>query len=447
MSNNNSGEKLTREINLTQATAINMIDMVGIGPFVVLPLVFLNMAGSSAILPWLLGAAVACIDAFTWSELGTKFPFAGGSYNFLRETYKPFRLGGFFSFLFIWQTIIQAPLVIASGSIGFAQYASYLYPLTPIQQKIVSGTLVIALTALLYRKIGSVGKISLILWGGVMCTLAWIIFGAATHFRSSVFMANNILPHELSFAFFGVLGMSTVQTIYCYLGYYNVCHIGGEVQQPKRVIPRSMFLSIAGITFIYLAMASGISGVLPASTIRGSQFIVSTFIEFIYGKQAAYFATILILWIAFASLFAVMLGYSRVPYAAALDGNFFRVFSKIHPTKHFPHISLLTLGAIAFCFSLLFKLKEVITAIVVMRIIVQFIGQTIGLILYRRKKRNESFPYTMPLFPLPAIISMVFWGCIFLSTGFQFMLYGCAAIILGSLVYYIRKRAGFTSGD
>src|ERR1700694_1116764 len=173
-----------RALGLKEAVALNMIEMVGVGPFVVIPLVIKAMGGPQCLLAWAAGAVLALLDGFVWSELGAAMPLAGGSYVFLREAYGPGRMGRLMSFLFVWQTLIQAPLSLASGAIGFSQYASYLYPLRTNGQKAVSGALVILLVVLLYRRIASIGKISLFLWVGVVGTILWLIWGGATHFHA-----------------------------------------------------------------------------------------------------------------------------------------------------------------------------------------------------------------------------------------------------------------------
>lgn len=430
--------QLNRSLNLLQATAINMIDMVGIGPFVVLPLVIQMMAGPNFIYAWILGALISIIDGMIWSELGAASPLAGGSYNFLRESYGKEKWGRLMSFLYVWQTMIQAPLVIASGAIGFSQYFSYLVPLDTIQKKIVSGSLVILITFLIYRNIKTIGKISVFLWAGVIITLLWLIIGGITHghWSASFSEPGSLALGNLSFV---VLGQASVKTIYSYLGYYNVCHLGGEIKNPEKNIPRSIFISIAGISVLYLAMNLSVVSVIPWQEAQHSEFIVSTFVEKIYGSAAANFATGLVLWIALASLFAVMLGYSRVPYAAANDKQFFPVFAKRHPTKNFPHISVLFLGITAFVFSLLFKLADVITGILAMRIVIQFIGQAAGVIILRKKNGTAHLPFKMPFFPLPVILAIVIWGFIFISTGTTFMLYGLIVIILGIIAFLIFK--------
>lgn len=441
MARGSQGGSLERGLGLKEGVALNMIDMVGIGPFVVAPLVIRAMGGPQSLVAWAGGALLATLDAFVWSELGAAMPRAGGSYVFLREAYGPGRLGRMMSFLFVWQTLIQAPLVIASGAIGFSQYLTYLAPkLGPYGQKGVSGALVILLVALLYRRITTIGKISLFLWAGVMGALAWLIWGGATHFNPKLAFTYPPGAWDLNGAFMAGLGSAMVSTIYTYWGYYNICHLGGEIRAPERNIPRGIFLSIGGIAVLYLAMQASILGVLPWREAQESRFIVSAFVERLYGTAAANVATLMILWIAFASVFAALLGYSRVPYSAALDGNFFSVFSRLHPKKNFPHVSLLFLGALAFAFSLLFKLSTVIAAILAMRLLIQFIGQAAGVMLLRRRWPPEKLPFKMRLYPLPALLTIAGWLWLFTRTG-EAMWWGLLVISLGVVVFM--ARAGF----
>lgn len=429
---------LDRKITLVQATALNMIDMVGIGPFVVLPLVIQMIGGPHFIFAWLAGAFLSVVDGMIWAELGAAYPKAGGSYNFLKESYGK-KWGRMMSFLYVWQTMIQAPLVAASGAIGFAETSTYLYNFSPLQQKFISGSLIILLTFLLYRKIQTIGKIGVVMWIAVLATLAWIIFGGITHHTIS----NDWIPSQENFSFslfFVALGQASVKTVYSYLGYYNVCHLGGEIKSPEKNIPRSIFISIIGIAVLYLAMNVSVVSVIPWQEAQHSKFIVSTFIERIYGHSAALVATILVLIVALSSLFAVLLGYSRIPYAAAADGKFFSIFAKLHPKKHFPHISLLFICTLAFVFSLMFRLSQVISAILAMRILIQFIGQAIGLMLLRKRKGVANLPFKMPLYPLPVIVAILVWMCIFLSTGRNYALSGLLVIGLGIIAYFLAMR-------
>ncbi len=430
---------LERGLGLKEAVALNMIEIVGIGPFVVTSLVIRAMGGPQALIAWLLGALLATLDAFVWSELGAAMPKAGGTYVFLREAYGPEKWGRLMSFLFVWQTFVQAPLSIASASIGFARYAGYLHPLSTLETKLISGGLVVFLVILLYRRITTIGKISVLLWAGVVGTMLWLIWGGVTHFNVKIAFDFPPGAFHLSWVWFAGLGSAMVNTIYSYWGYYNICHLGGEIKDPEKNIPRGIFLSIAGITVLYLAMQTSILGVVPWREAQNSRFIVSTFVERLYGLHAAQFATGMVLWIALASVFSVLLGYSRVPYSAALDGNFFPVFARLHPTKRFPHVSLLALGGLAFLFSVTLKLETAIAGILSMRLLVQFIGQAIGVMALRRRWGVERLPFKMWFYPLPAVLTMLGWAWLFWQTGAT-RKWGIAEIALGALAFLIRAR-------
>jgi len=430
---------LDRKISLLQATAINMTDMVGIGPFVVLSVVAELMKGPWFLYAWLAGALLSFIDAMIWSELGATFPLAGGTYNFLKESFGP-KWGKLTSFLFVWQTMIQAPLVIASAAIGFAQYFTYIVPLNEIERKIISGGVVILIVFLLYRKIETIGKISVLLWMGVLITMACIIAGGFMHgnFLAPVQHINEGL--HVNGAFVAALGFASVKTMYSYLGYYNVCHLGGEIMQPQKNIPKSMFISVAGIAALYMLMNISVASVLPFDTIMQSPFVISEFMQALAGPVAATIITALVLWVAFASVFSGTLGYSRIPYAAAKDGAFFSVFAKLHPTKHFPYVSLLALGGVAFIFSLLFKIQNVINAILAMRILIQFVGQAAGLIILNKREGRKFMKWKMPFYPLPVILAIIMWLFIFISTSLSMAGAGILVISFGVIVYLIKSK-------
>jgi fructoselysine transporter len=430
---------LERKISLLQATAINMTDMVGIGPFVVLNAVAELMNGPWFLYAWIAGAILSFIDAMIWSELGATFPLAGGTYNFLKESFGS-KWGKLMSFLFVWQTMIQAPLVIASAAIGFAQYLTYIVPLDIIEKKMISGGVVAMIVFLLYRKIETIGKISVFLWMGVLVTMTCIIGGGLLHgnFLSPVKHINDGL--NINGAFAATLGFASVKTMYSYLGYYNVCNLGGEIVKPEKNIPKSMFISVAGIAVLYILMNISVASVLPPDIIIESPFIVSDFMQTLAGPVAATIVTALVLWVAFASVFSATLGYSRIPYAAAKDGAFFNVFAKLHPAKHFPYISLLALGGVAFIFSLLFKIADVINAILAIRILIQFVGQAVGLLILSKREGRNFLKWKMPLFPVPVILAIIMWLYIFKSTSMRMAASGLTVITIGIIVYLLKAK-------
>ncbi len=439
-------KQLVRGLGLKEATALNMIDMVGIGPFITIPLIIGAMGGPQAMLGWVFGALLALCDGLVWAQLGAAMPHAGGTYVFLREAFGPRRWGRLFSFLFIWQMLFRAPLSMASGLIGFSDYAGYLVPslLTDgegrlLAHRLLAGGVGVFIIFLLYRRITTVGKMSLYLWVIVMGTIAWIIFGGLTHFNAdAVFDFPPGAFDFWKFAFFAGLGNAMLVAIYDYLGYQNVCYLGAEIRQPERVIPRAIIYSILGIAALYFLMNVSLISVIPWREAIGSKAIVSEFMERLYGPTAGQAVTVLILIAAFASVWSLMLGYSRIPYAAALDGGFFRVFSRVHPKKNFPHISLLAVGGVTVAFSLLFKLREVIVALMAIRILIEFVAQALALFALRR--RGTHFPFRMWLYPLPALAAIAMWIYLFIVTGTYFILIGLGVLALGIVVYLVRAR-------
>jgi fructoselysine transporter len=450
-------QKLERGLGLVEATSLNMTFMVGIGPFVVIPLVVQAMGGAGSLVAWAAGGLLALFDGCVWAELGAAMPRAGGSYVYLREAYGAERWGRLLSFLYIWQTLFQGPLSVASGALGFADYSAYFTArsqhvagivgaLGSHSKNVIAGLIVVLVVVLLYRRISDIGRISVVFSAIVIGTILWIIWGGATHFNAQRVFESSGTNWNFSSLLFMALGHATVQTAYSYLGYYNVCNLGGEMKNPEKNIPRAIFISILGIMVLYLLMQTSILSVIPWREVAGSSYVASTFIERLHGSHWAMLATSLILITAMGSVFSAMLGYSRIPYAAAADGNFLRVFSRVHPTKHFPHVSLLALGAAAIFFCLALKLAQTIRAILAMRCIIQFIAQGVGLILLRRRwgslpgGASEKLPFRMWLYPLPVTIAIAGWAGIFLSTGTKPMLASLAAATAGILVYLGRAR-------
>src|SRR6202162_216444 len=451
-------EKLDRGLGLVEATALNMTFMVGIGPFIVIPFIIRAMGGPQCIFAWVVGAGLAAVDGCVWAELGAAMPQAGGSYVFLREAYGANSWGRLLSFLFIWPTIFSAPLSICSGALGFADYSKYLTAKFPVvtawlnantgqagealtnYNRTVALLLIVPAVLLLYRRITTIGKISTVLGVIVLGTILWLIYGGATHFNASNLFSFPLGAWSFSWIFFAGLGHASVQTVYSYLGYYNVCNLGGEMKNPERNIPRAIYFSIFGIALLYLAMQTSILAVIPWQEAATTPFVVSLFVERTFGMNWATLATALILVLAFGSIFSATLGYSRVPYAAALDGNFFSIFGRVHPTKHFPHISLLALGAASIFICLFFNLFSVIRAILAMRCLIQFVGQAFGLLLLHQRWKAERWPFRMWLYPVPAIIAIAGWIAIFVSTGRTPMLASLAAMSAGILVYLGRAR-------
>jgi amino acid transporter len=431
------GSHASRRFGVVQATALNMNNMIGIGPFITIPLLLTALGGPQAMLGWLAALVIVICDGMVWSELGAAMPGPGGSFGYLREAFGAQRLGRLMGFLFVWQFILSGPLEIASGYIGFAQYLGYIWHgLTPRTVFLVAAAVGILNIALLYRRIQSIASITVSLWVGTLATTIAVIATGMVHFDSRVAFDFPPGAFDFSLAFLIGLGAASRIGIYDYLGYYDICYIGDEVENPGRVIPRSILVSTIAVAVIYIGINLSIVGVLPwrtfvpAAAHPESNFIVSIFMEKIYGSGVATVFTVMILWTAFGSVFALLLGYSRIPYAAARDGYFFKPFGQLHPTKGFPHVSLLVLGVISILASL-FSLGIVIDALIATRILVQFIGQVVGVMRLRRTQPEMPRPYRIWFYPIPAFVALVGWIFVFVTTDMRIIGFGLGILALG----------------
>jgi basic amino acid/polyamine antiporter, APA family len=431
---------LVRGFGLVQATALNMSNMVGVGPFITIPLIIASMGGPQCMLGWLLGAGLALCDGLVWSELAAAMPGTGGTYLYLREAFRKTRLGEILPFLFIWQFIISGPLEIASGYIGFAQYVGYFWRgMGTAETRLVSLAVGILVVMLLYRRITAIGRLTVVLWIGMLATVLWIIASGIANFHPRVVF--DFPPGAFTFSrgFLAGLGSAMLIAMYDFMGYYDICYVGGEVRQPERVIPRSIIYSVLAVAAIYALMNLSIIAVVPWREAMSSKFIAAQFIEKLYGTRAASVVTVLVLWTAFASVFALLLGYSRIPYAAAINGDFFPVFGRLHPSGKFPHISLLVMGALSIVASL-WNLDAVISALLTSRILIQFIGQVFALHYLRKHRADIARPFQAWLYPLPSIIAFAGWAYIFLTSGWNFAAFGVLTLAAGVGAYKLWRR-------
>ncbi len=468
----NTQPTLTREVGLREATALNMIDMIGVGPFVTIPFIIQAMHGPQAMIGWILGALLAMCDGLVWAELGASMPQAGGSYQYLKESYGAQKLGRLMSFLFVWQLIFSAPLSIASGCLGIARYAAYVWPslgsvlldqnfsfglpglsfLGKLEFRllITNGTFIamlscLAAIALLYRRIAIIGKMARYLSAGVIGAILLVIIAGLTHFSATRAFSFPAGAFSRPGDFMLGLGAAMLIATYDYWGYYNVCFLGAEIRQPERNIPRAIIYSIVMVAALYIVMNISILGVMPwqelqqAATPESRFYVAATVLQRTFGNWAGTFGAFLIIWTAFASVFSLMLGYSRVPYAAAADNNFFPIFGKLHRKHQFPHVSLITLGGVAII-ACLFSLAQVIAALVVIRIMVQFLMQVIGLLILRARHPEFPRPFRMYLYPIPAFLALAgFIYILFVRPSIKEVRFGLVIAVIGMLLFLARS--------
>jgi amino acid transporter len=434
--------KLVRGMGLVHSTAVNMLEMIGIGPFITIGVILTAMGGPQAVLGWLLGAVVSVCDGMVYAELGAAMPGAGGAYIYFREAFNPNSWGVLISFLFLWETIFVAPLAISAACVGFAEYTHYFFPgLTHAGVGGVAAAVCVVVMWLLYRPIKTVGRMSVVILAAVLGAMLWVIISGLVHINTR--MAFDFPPgaFHLSKSFFFGLAAATLVAMYNYGGYNNITYLGGEVRNPSRNIPRAIVFSILIVAVLYLLMSVVIIGTIPWRDAAASQAVVSEFIEKLHGTRAAVVMTCLILIATLGGIFTMTLGYSRILFAAGAEGKFFKAFGRVHPTGHFPTISLIAISALAIplCW---FSLQGLLSALMITQIVFQFIPQIFAVFAIRVFRKQIQRPYGMPLYPVPAVIALVGWVYVAASPE-QRQYLGTAIILLtlGLAVYLLRARA------
>jgi amino acid transporter len=433
-------------MGLLQAAATNVIAMVGVGPFLTIPFMLTSMGGPHIIYAWFAGAVLALCDGLVYAQLGAALPGSGGAYLYLREAYRPFGLDRVMAFVFVFQTLLVAPLSIASGAVGFADYLQFYWTdMTPRQHDAVAAAVCIGVTALLWRHITSVGRLAVIMLAGVIVTVGWVIVAGLFSFSATQAFAFPPEAFQLDRDLAVRIGATAILAMYSYGGYSQVCNIAEEIKEPRTNIPRAIVLSIVGVAAIYSLMSIVILGLVPWEEARdtrtiASLFISRTFTDPTHGRAAGLVMTFLILFIAAASLYALVLSYSRVLFAAARDGDFFPVFARVHPTKHFPWVSLIAIGgfSLPFCF---FSLGQLVGWLMQVQILLIFVWQCAAVMLLRRYRPDIPQPFTMWLYPLPALVSLVLWIYIFLAGPREGILFAAAFLAVSIAAYVVfRKR-------
>ena len=455
-------QQLDRKIGLFQAVSINMSQMVGIGPFVTIPLMVGAFGGPQAIIGWIAGAILALTDGLVWAELGASLPGSGGTYVYLREAFQ-YRTGRLMPFMFVWTAMLFIPLIMSTGVQGLVQYLAYLWPSMTTGQGDIVGVVVIALVMLLlWRRVENIGRLTVVMWAVMIVAVAAVILAAFTHFHPSLAFTWPAHAVNLGSGTFW-LGFASGLTIgiYDYLGYNTTAYLGAEVRNPGRVLPRSIVGAIAAVMGIYLLLQIGVLGVVnwhdmlnPSNV--ASQSVASAVMQDTWGKGAADVVTVLILITAFASVFTGLLGGSRVPFDAAHDGVFFKSFGRLHQKHHFPILGLLAMGVVTTAGFLLARhvgssaahppLAILITLLTTVMIIIQSFSQIAAVIVLRRRQPNLKRPYHMFLYPVPLIVAGIGWAVIYgyadkANPGVHPIEWSIGWVALGVIAYLLWSKA------
>jgi amino acid transporter len=459
--------ELHRHFGLLQATALNVTAVVGAGVFVTIPLMLRELPGPYALLGWLAAGVLMLADGMIWSELGATLPGSGGTYLYLLEAYGRRRWGRLMAFLFIWQFLLSGPLEVASALIAGAAFSTALSPefatfnaqwtwkltiwpqfdvaimLSPSRLGAFGVGVLILL--LLYRRVASLGRLTVAFWLAVLAAIAWIMIEGALAFDPAVaFDFTGSTAANLGSG----LGPAMILAIYSYLGYYQVCYVGDEVREPSKTIPRSILLSVALVGVLFVGLHLAMLGTVPWRSVPTESpqiddfSLPAEFMRRLHGNTAATLITLLLMASCFGGVFAALLGFSRIPFGAARYGHFFAVLGRVHPVHRIPHVALLLVGGLTLFWSF-FDLEQVIKALISTRILEQFVAQIGAVVLLRHNQPERPRPYRMWLYPLPCGLALAGWlyayvaaGALFIGLGMLTLLGGVVAFLLWS--YYTR---------
>jgi amino acid transporter len=365
-------------------------------------------------------------------------PQSGGGYQYLLEAYGPKGAGRLMSFLFLWSMVTTMPLLMASGAVGFAHYAAYLYPaMTVWQTKLLAVSVCLVSMLLIHRRIDGAGRWSFALGAVVLMAALWIVGEGVLHARVNLITFPPGAWH-LSREFFVGLGGATLYAVYDYGGYNTVCSVGGEVVRPEVTIPRAIIVAIVVVAALYVSMNLTIIGVMPWQQAMQSTYVVSDFIEGLHGRAAASLMTVLILITSLASVFANMLGISRVPYAAAAQGRFFRVFARLHPDG-FPSWSVRFTGFTSALLCLL-GLDALIRIVTVSWVVVGSLAVAGAPMALRAARPDIHRPFRMVLYPIPVLIALAGWVFIVLTSGVEYIVISFLLLAAGVGAYLWRAK-------
>jgi amino acid transporter len=462
---------LQRHFGLLHATALNVTMIIGAGVFVTIPPMLGALPGPYALLGWIAAGALMLIDGMIWSELGATLPGSGGSYLYLLESFGRERWGRLMAFLFIWQFLISGPLELGSGLIAISQFSGSLSPaFTKFNEewthsivlwkseelaisfgpsRVIGLLMGVLIVVLAYRRITTLGKLAITFWLGVLAVSVWILIEGALHFDPAVAFRFTG-PAKSWPADFGTgLGAAMRLAMYSYLGYYSICYLGDEVREPGRVIPRSIFFSALLVCVLFVALHLAMLGTVPWDSIPQTKpdsdtySLPAAFMERLHPRPesdtfswAVTLVTLFLIWSCIGSAFAGLLSYSRIPYGAARYGHFFAAFGKVHPVHRIPHVSLLFVGGLMVFWSM-FSLQTVIDAMITTRILEQFVGQIIGVMLLRRYQPERARPYRMWLYPLPCGLALVGWLYMYVTARPLFMVLGLATLLAGAAIFLL----------
>ena len=398
--------QMHRRLGLLNATTINMSNMVGIGPFIAIALILKTLAGPQAYLAWVVGTVIALADGMVGGRARRGQARCRRHIRVSAGGLRPAHVGPHAGLPVRVAGSLRRTARDRERQLGLVQYLRVFLPdLSELDGKLLAAGICALLVVALYRRIDDIAKLMFVLWSVMLLTTGWVIVTGILHFDPALAFDLPENAFRFDLGFLARLGEGSAEVLYLFLGYYQVCYLGGEIRDPGRTIPRAVLYSILAVAAIDIAISFSFIGVVPwreamesrpRCPVRGAR-VRGMGRESAGGHDRGHRFRVDLR--ADAGLFpgALRCGPRRRLLPPA---------RRVASDQGVPARSLLLVGAGAICASF-FSLDHVIKALMAARILIQFLGNTFALFLIRSRRPDIARPFSMWGYPLPAILSIV----------------------------------------
>jgi basic amino acid/polyamine antiporter, APA family len=451
---NTRGPELKRELGVWAAASIVVGTVIGSGIFLVPRTMVRNVGSEGWVMAvWIVGGLLSIAGALSYAELAAAIPEAGGEYAYLREAYGPM-----WGFIYSWtQTWVAKSGSVATLATGFFLYFANFFPsldsvfyTVPLPLGPGGGPLEIRygqlLAIALILGLGGLNYFGVRFGGGVQVALTAVKVGLiAAVILAGLALGHHHAPGELPVAHLAFPGFiaALVAALWAYDGWNNVAMVASEIRDPQRNLPRALIWGTAAVIGIYILANIAYFHVLSASQVAGSDRVAAVMMRAIFGEAGAAAVSVAAMVSIFAALNGSILSGSRVPYAAARQGYFFRGIARVNSAHHTPGASILLLSLWSGVLVLSGKYDDLFNLVIFASWILY--GMTAAAVIVLRIKRPElPRPYRLKLYPLIPVLFIAGSFVLIVTTAIQRpreSAMGIGLIVLGLPFYFRWKRA------
>lgn len=423
--------QLERQFGLRTAIALIVGQVIAVGIFLT-PAGMAKSVGSPfwLFVIWIVMGAMTLSGALCYGELAARFPEAGGSYVYLRESF-----GKVFAFLYGWMVLLVLdPGLTAILGVGLASYVNYLVPVSPFEQKIlaISAVLIVGSINIFGAKIGA-GFLKVL----TVLKIGTLLFIIAYGFLGGFGDWNNFAPFfAVPKDTFGAAAGGIVGAFFAFAGWWEVTRMSGEIENPKRNLPKALAIGVVAITLIYILTSAVFIYLVPLSSVTNDETFAAQAGEALFGRTGGIiFASIVVISVL-GTLVAYLMAAPRVYYAMARDGLFFQSFGEPHGKFNTPHRAISVQMILAFLLILSGTFEQILSYFFF--VVVLFIALTVVGLFKLRKREFDG--YKTFLFPITPIFFLFVTALVLLMIAMRnpvqsFL--GVGVVLLGIPVYYL----------